>query len=310
MTKLALGIDIGGTNTAFALIDESGKEHFSGNLRTTDFSSPEVLAESIFKECKPYQIVGVGIGAPNGNIHRGTIEHAPNLQWKGIVPLSDIFHKKFKVPVLVTNDANAAAIGEMRFGAARGMRDFLLVTLGTGLGSGFVCNGQLVYGHDGFAGELGHVIVEEDGRQCGCGRKGCLETYASSTGFLKTAQELISWSENNSPLLKVAEEDLSGEHITQAAAAGDELAIKIFDRTAEYLSRGLATAVAITSPEAIIFFGGLAKSGSVLLNPTQKHLENRLLNIFKNKVKLLPSALMQQNAAVLGAAALVWENQN
>ena len=310
MTQLALGIDIGGTNTAFALIDESGKEHFSGNLRTTDFATPKALAEAIFNECKSPQIIGVGIGAPNGNIHRGTIEHAPNLQWKGIIPLSDIFQQKFKVPVLVTNDANAAAIGEMRFGAARGMRDFLLVTLGTGLGSGFVCNGQLVYGHDGFAGELGHVIVEEDGRPCGCGRKVCLETYASSTGFLKTAQELISWSENNSPLLQIAEEDLSGEDITRAAAAGDELAVKIFARTAEYLSRGLATAVAITSPEAIIFFGGLAKSGSLLLYPTQKHLENRLLNIFKNKVKLLPSALMQQNAAVLGAAALVWESRN
>jgi len=310
MTKLALGIDIGGTNTAFALIDESGETHFSGNLKTTDFDTPDKLAEAIFLECSQHLPIGVGIGAPNGNIHRGTIEHAPNLQWKGIVTLSDIFHQKFKVPVLVTNDANAAAMGEMRYGAAQGMRNFLLVTLGTGLGSGFVCNGQLVYGHDGFAGELGHIIIEEDGRPCGCGRKGCLETYASSTGFLKTAQELISWSENNSPLLKVAEEDLSGEHITQAAAAGDELAIKIFDRTAEYLSRGLATAVAINSPEAIIFFGGLAKSGSLLLNPTQKHLENRLLNIFKNKVKLLPSALMQQNAAVLGAAALVWENQN
>jgi len=310
MTKLALGIDIGGTNTAFALIDESGETHFSGNLKTTDFDTPEKLAEAIFLEYIQHQPIGIGIGAPNGNIHRGTIEHAPNLQWKGIVPLSDIFHQKFKVPVLVTNDANAAAMGEMRYGAAQGMRDFLLVTLGTGLGSGFVCNGQLVYGHDGFAGELGHIIVEEDGRPCGCGRKGCLETYASSTGFLKTAQELISWSENNSPLLQIAEEDLNGEHITQAAAAGDELAIKIFDLTAEYLSRGLATAVAITSPEAIIFFGGLAKSGSLLLNPTQKHLEHKLLNIFKNKVKLLPSALMQQNAAVLGAAALVWENQN
>jgi glucokinase len=310
MTKLALGIDIGGTNTAFALIDASGKENFSGSLRTTDFSTPEVLAEAIFQECKPYQIVGVGIGAPNGNIHHGTIEHAPNLQWKGIIPLSAIFLKKFKVPVSVTNDANAAAIGEMRFGAARGMRDFLLVTLGTGLGSGFVCNGQLVYGHDGFAGELGHVIVEEDGRQCGCGRKGCLETYASSTGFLKTAQELISWSENSSPLLQIAEEELSGEDITRAAAAGDELALKIFNRTAEYLSRGLATAIAITSPEAIIFFGGLAHSGDFLLTPTKKHLEDRLLNIFKNKVKLIPSELLNRNAAVLGAAALVWKNLN
>jgi glucokinase len=311
MSSVALGIDIGGTNTVFGLIDEHGKEHFNGSLKTKDFDHPADLALAIFKETESplmnHHLAGIGIGAPNGNIHSGCIEFAPNLVWKGIVPLRDIFESQFKVTTTVTNDANAAAIGEMKFGAAKNLQDFILITLGTGLGSGFVSNGQLVYGHDGMAGELGHIIVEENGRLCGCGRNGCLETYASSSGFLKTAQELISKSTRNSLLHKIASNDLQGEDITKAAIEQDELALEVFDFTAEYLARGLATAVAITSPDTIIFFGGLAHAQQLLLNPTKIHLEARLLNIYQNKVKLIPSALLHRNAAILGAAALVWQ---
>ncbi|TVR37705.1 MAG: ROK family protein [Cryomorphaceae bacterium] len=310
MSPLALGIDIGGTNTAFGLVDALGHVHYSNNFKTADFSSAESLAKKVLKDVSSQvtsmsNIEGIGIGAPNGNYHNGTIEFAPNLQWKGVIPLAAIFKKHFNLPVTVTNDANAAAVGEMLFGAAQGMRDFLLVTLGTGLGSGFVCKGEVLYGHTGMAGELGHIIVQPGGRACGCGRKGCLETYASATGFKRTIAELRQTFKVHSPLVKTPMTRISAKRTTELAEQGDPMALKAFDITARYLAHGLATAVAITSPEAVILAGGLTRSGKTLTDPLEKYFNQELLVIFQHKVPVLVSKLLDENAAVLGAAALV-----
>ena len=235
----------------------------------------------------------------------GTIDFAPNLNWKGVVPLVQLFEEHFLFPVVLTNDANAAAIGERIYGAAKGINDFVMVTLGTGLGSGFVVNGNLVYGHDGFAGELGHTIVEKNGRECGCGRKGCLETYASASGIVRTAKEFLENS-NNSLLADVKE--LSSKSIADAALKGDALALEIFDYTAEKLGFSLANTVALTSPKLIVLFGGLAQSGDLILKPTKKYMEAYLLNIYQNKVAIVPSKLKASDAAILGASALAWQN--
>lgn len=309
MSNLALGIDIGGTNTAFGLVDMMGNIHYSHSIKTGGFSKPEKLAKAIFEDIRGKlvsfdHLAGVGIGAPNGNYHRGTIEFAPNLNWKGVVPLAAIFEKQFGCSAVVTNDANAAALGEMLFGAARGMKDFLVVTLGTGLGSGFVCNGELLYGHSGMAGELGHIIVEPDGRECACGRRGCLETYASATGFRRTLALLLGEKRHADFRGGSIARTISTIKVTELAKEGHPLAKQVFDDTARYLARGLATAVAITSPEAIFLAGGLAKSGNELVEPLEKHFNQELLKIFKDKVPLRLSALLNQNAAVLGAASL------
>lgn len=310
--QVVLGIDIGGTNTTFALVDREGKIHFKENVPTTNYTDPRKLVQRIHELLGAgielnNRLIGIGIGAPNGNYYNGTIEFAPNLNWNGIIPLVQYFTEEFKVPAYLTNDANAASIGEMLFGNAKGLKDFIMVTLGTGVGSGFIVNGKMLYGHDGFAGELGHVIVKENGRVCGCGRKGCLETYSSVTGIKNTVIELLESDNSNSELRGFKYEDLSGKIIEQAAIRGDEIAQKAFGITGEYLGKALANVIAITSPEAIILFGGLAQSGDLIFKPTEYFMNKNILKIYENKVKLLPSALKSNEAALLGAAALAWQ---
>lgn len=309
---LALGIDIGGTNTTFGFVDTEGKIHDRGKISTVGHSTVEDYVLDLKNELLPilkrlesHKIEGIGIGAPNGNYFTGEIAFAPNLPWKGIIPLSKLFTEAFGLKTIVTNDANAAAIGEMKYGAAKEMKDFILVTLGTGLGSGFVANGKLIYGHDGFAGELGHIIAERNGRVCGCGRKGCLERYASATGIVITAKDRLKTKYYPS-ILQSKIDTITAKDIHDAAVNGDTLALDIFDYTAKILGRTLADVVAITSPESIIFFGGLANSGDTLLKPVKKYMEQSLLEIFKDKVSILLSGLPGSDAAILGASALVW----
>jgi glucokinase len=313
--EVAIGIDIGGTNTVFGIVDELGNCLAQNSIKTDTYEDVndfvKELSDEIKKliagENKNLDVKGIGIGAPNGNYFNGTVEFAPNLRWKGVIHFVDLFKKHFEYPVILTNDANAAAIGEMIYGAAKGMMDFFVVTLGTGLGSGFVANGEMIYGHDGFAGELGHTIAVSDGRKCGCGRKGCLEQYASATGIVKTVKELLKIN-NNSILRDIPEEEITSKIIFEAAEKRDELALDAFDYTGKILGRSLADAVAITSPEAIILFGGLALAGDYIFEPTKRYMEENMLNIFKNKVKLLPSMITESNAAILGASALVWKD--
>ncbi len=318
--KIAAGIDIGGTNTVFGLVDENGIIIFRDSLETKKYPHPEGLAKATselilhsLKNLEPktpnLQFVGIGIGAPNGNYFNGTIEFAPNLNWKGVIPLAYYFEKYSGVKSVLTNDANAAAMGEMIFGGAKSMKDFLFITLGTGLGSGIVVNGEMVYGHDGFAGELGHVIIDYNGRLCGCGRNGCLETYCSATGIVKTYAELKIENLSREGKLNMESfgEEITAETIYQRAQKGETEALEAFRKTGERLGVTLANAVAITSPEAIFLFGGLAKSGDFIFKPTVKYFEENLLNIYKNKVKILPSQLNENDAAILGAASLVFK---
>jgi len=314
--EIAVGIDIGGTNSRYGLVDKSGKCLAEGSILTEQYEKVEDFAiaisenikELIKKQDKGLKLKGVGLGAPNGNYYNGTVEFAPNLRWKGVLNFVQLFEKHFEVPVILTNDANAAAIGEMMYGAAKGMKDFVVVTLGTGLGSGFVANGELIYGHDGFAGELGHTNAVPDGRLCGCGRKGCLEQYASATGIVKTVIEMINSTNKPSILREIDEGLLTSKKIYEAAKNGDVLSLDAFDYTAQILGRSLADAVAITSPEAIILFGGLAQAGDYILVPTKKYMEENMLNVYKDKVKLMLSLVAGENAAVLGASALVWKD--
>lgn len=311
--KIAIGIDIGGTDTDWGFIDNQGHVYQTGTFDTKEYTEPTVFVKEIATKIKEtiaanphYELVGIGIGAPNGNYFKGTVEYPPNLAWKGIIPLKDMFQEHFDLPVWLTNDANAAAIGEMQFGAAKGLKDFLVVTLGTGLGSGFVANGELIYGHDGFAGELGHTIVEIGGRNCNCGRQGCLETYASATGLVRTTKLRLQDYKFDTLLSK--SETITSKGIAECAEKGDALALEIFDYTGHLLGFSLSNTVAITSPSAIILFGGLANAGDLILKPTQKYMEQYMLNLFKNKVKLLISTVPEHHAAILGAAALVWNH--
>ena len=279
--------------------------------------SMHALAKSLSFE---YELAGIGIGAPNANYHKGTVEMPANL-WKfregdpnqdenrRIFHLAEDISRCFGgVRTIVTNDANAATIGEMIYGNAKGMKDFVMVTLGTGLGSGFVSNGEMIYGHDGFAGELGHIIVERNnGRECGCGRRGCLETYVSATGLKRTAFELMAKMTAPSRLRSIAYDDFDASMVSAAAEQGDPVALEAFRFTGEMLGRALADVVTITSPEAIFLFGGLAKAGKLLFEPTQWYMEENMLFVFKNKVKLLPSGIQGKNAAILGASALIWQ---
>ena len=312
MEPLALGIDIGGTNTSFGLVDRRGTIIAQGRMRTVGHSTPESYITALKASVSPMlktagtdAVTGCGIGAPNGNIHTGEIVHAANIPWKGIIPLARLVEESIGLKTTVTNDANAAALGEMLYGAARGVKDFIVVTLGTGVGSGFVAGGQLIYGHDGMAGELGHVIAVRDGRPCGCGRNGCLETYASATGIVRTAAEWLEEAPTRKSMLRDIPK-LSAWHLHQAAAAGDALALEIFEFTGKMLGLTLADAVAITSPQAIIFFGGLSKAGDMLLGPVRQHLEDALLRVYKGKITVMRSGLPDSDAAILGASALVW----
>ncbi|PKL82423.1 MAG: glucokinase [Ignavibacteriae bacterium HGW-Ignavibacteriae-3] len=312
-TKIAIGIDVGGTNTVFGFVDQEGNCIFESSIPTHAGQNALQLFERLFlninhdfsKFSGTYELVGIGIGAPNANYYKGTVELPPNLNW-GVVNVLEIVKKYSALPAAITNDANAAAIGEMIFGAAVGMKDFIVITLGTGLGSGIVVNSQLVYGADGFAGEIGHTIVDPEGRACGCGRKGCLETYASASGIRRTVYMMMGSTNIPSELRNISFNQLTSKDIADAAIRGDQLALDAFDYTAKILGLKLADAVAHLSPEAIILFGGLALAGDLIFAPTKRYMEEYMLNIFKNKVELLPSALPGAHAAVLGASALIW----
>ena len=312
----AVGIDIGGTNTVFGIVDARGTIIDVDSIKTQAYAKVEDYADAVCAGLLPLieknggkgKIKGIGIGAPNGNYYTGTIEFAPNLPWKGvIIPLAEMFEKRLGIPTALTNDANAAAVGEMTYGAARGMKNFIVITLGTGVGSGIVINGQVVYGHDGFAGELGHVIIRRDGRLCGCGRKGCLETYCSATGVARTAREFLAARTDNSLLRNIPAEEIASKDVFDAAVRGDKLAQEIFRFTGNILGEALADAIAFSSPEAIILFGGLAKAGDYIMKPIYESMEAKILTIFKGKTKLLVSELKDSDAAVLGASALGWE---
>ena len=316
--KVSIGIDIGGTNTVYGILDREGNFLADGRISTKDHQEIEVFLAALNEKIRlslrklnnSIIVKGIGIGTPMGNINKGTIEYSADLPWKGIIPLADLFKNFTDLPVTVTNDANAAAIGEMIYGGARGMRNFVVITLGTGLGSGFVVNGELVYGHNGFAGELGHTSIRpgESNRECGCGRKGCLETYVSASGIKRTLFKLMGDMIDDSPLKAISFNDLTASMISDAAKQGDKIAIRAFEHTGKMLGFKLADAIAHTNPEAIFLFGGLALAKDLIFEPTRKYMEENLLSIYKRKVKLLPSKLNSQNAAVLGASALVWSS--
>jgi glucokinase len=318
LEQLAIGIDIGGTGTKFGIVDREGNVLFSSDMSTRGYETIEEFIEALHKNVQPLidnvggigRIRGIGVGAPNGNFYTGTIEYAPNLPWKGIIPLARLIQDEFKLPVVITNDANAAALGEMKYGAAKDLNDFIMITLGTGVGSGIVANGNLIYGHDGFAGELGHVIVIPDGRYHeGTGKKGSLESYASATGVRNTAIELLENSDTPSLLREVPKEQLDSKKVYEAAMAGDQLAKDIFDFTGKILGLALANFVMFSSPSAIVLFGGLTKAGDLILKPTRESMEANLIQVFQNKVKILVSHLKESDAAILGASALAWDIQ-
>ncbi len=315
--EYAIGIDIGGTTTKFGIVNHRGDISNVGDISTTKYDDVNLFVDYLYHEMMPAikaiggidMIKGIGLGAPNGNYYTGTIDYAPNLQWKGIIPIAKLITNKFGKPCTLTNDANAAAIGELMYGAARGMRDFIMITLGTGVGSGIVANGQLIYGHDGFAGELGHTIIRPGGRlHWGTGMKGSLETYASATGISITAKEILDERVNEKSLLReIPHEQITSKKVCEAALKGDAIANEVFQITGQILGEALANFVMFSSPEAIVLFGGVIKAGKLLLDPTRASMEKNLLPIFQNKVKLLFSELKESDAAILGASALVWE---
>lgn len=313
MIKVVAGVDIGGTNTVYGLVERTGNIVAEGNLKTTDY--PEIhnfvsaLADAItnlMKVKSGIELVGIGIGAPNANYHRGTIELAPNLDWKGIVPIAGYIREKTKVPVVITNDAKAAAMGEMIFGGAKNMKNFIVLTLGTGLGSGIVINGEVLYGHTGFAGELGHTIIVPGGRDCGCGRQGCFETYGSASGLVRTVLNLLSEMKEDSILRDIPPSHLTSKKIAEAAAKNDPVALEAMDYTAEMIAFGIANAVGFSSPEAVFLFGGLAQAGEVLFAPVREYVNQMVMPIYRGTVQILASEIQESNAAVLGAAALAW----
>jgi len=310
-----IGIDMGGTNTAFGIVDTRGNV-IAKNAIKTDNPDINAYVQEMKQELGKLiddhggieKIRGIGAGCPNGNFYTGNIEYAPNLPWKGVIPFAQKLSDAFGVPAAITNDANAAAIGEMTYGVAKGMKNFIMITLGTGVGSGIVIDGKIVYGSDGFAGELGHVrVVRNNGRVCGCGREGCLEAYASATGVARTAREFLELSDKPSALRNIEPKSITSKDVFDAALEGDELAKEIFDYTGKILGEAFADFVAFSAPEAIILFGGLAKSGDFILKPVVENMEKNLLAIWKGKVKVLFSTLKDADAAVLGASALAWE---
>jgi len=314
--KVVAGVDVGGTNTIIGFVDRDGNILKEDRIKTNHYPVFEEFVAALYEKIdnitkgseKELELIGIGIGAPMGNINKGTIEYPADLPWKGIMPLADILGRYTKLPVLVTNDANAAAVGEMVYGGAKGMKDFVVITLGTGLGSGFVVDGKLVYGHDGFAGEIGHTSIRpgESNRDCGCGKKGCIETYASATGLKRTLLKVMADSIEPSPLRKYSFDELDAKIIHDAALKGDHIAIGAFEHTGKMLGFKLADVVAHTNPEAIFLFGGLALAKDLIFEPTKRYMEQNLLSIYRGKVKLLESKLSTQNAAVLGASSLIW----
>jgi glucokinase len=316
LEALAIGIDIGGTGTKFGIVDRVGNVLFSSEISTRKHNDVNDFIDDLHNELSKLidnvggigRIKGIGVGAPNGNFYTGTIEYAPNLPWKGIIPLARMMEDKFKIPVVLTNDANAAAIGEMMYGAAQGMKDFIMITLGTGVGSGIVANGKLIYGHDGFAGELGHTTIIPNGRlHEGTGKRGSLESYASATGVRLTTLEILEKSSEPSSLRSIPSDQIDSKKVYEAAIAGDAVAKEIFESTGTILGAALANFVMFSSPEAIILFGGLTKAGDLILKPTRESMEANLIQIFQNKVKILVSHLKESDAAILGASALAWD---
>lgn len=314
-SKIVIGADIGGTNTALGLVTERGEIISEVKFSTRAFDKPQVLVQALSDEIKCRldevgthgALCGIGLGAPNGNIYSGMVEQAPNLHWAGNVDLRGMFSEALNVPVVLTNDANAAAIGEMLYGGAKSMKNFIVVTIGTGLGSGIVVNGEILYGHSGFAGEMGHTIAVRDGRHCSCGRRGCLEAYVSARGIRQTTMELLNARKQPSLLRDYPLEKVGPKLVSQAAQKGDAVAQEIFSFTGELLGRHLADVVAYFSPEAIFFYGGISGAGDVLLEPARQALEANVLNVFKGRTRLAPSALQGKSAAILGAAALAWK---
>ncbi len=311
-----IGLDLGGTNSVFGIVDARGNIVATTAIKTQaypDFddyvkASTEALMPIIDTVGGIEKIKALGIGAPNGNYYNGTIEYAANLKWQGVVPIAKKFEEALGVPVIVTNDANAAAVGEFTYGVARGMKNFVMITLGTGVGSGIYINGQLVLGCDGLAGELGHLTVIPNGRTCGCGRRGCLETYCSATGVARTAREYLDTRETPSTLRNIPTEDITSFEVYKAAVAGDELAKEIFEVTGSMLGEACANFALFCSPEAFIFMGGLTKAGDLLMKPLQKAYDEHVLSVYKGKAKLLLSGLKDSETAVLGASALGWDN--
>ena len=311
-----IGIDMGGTNTAFGIVDARGNVIASDSIKTGKHSVfadyvdelHEAVTRLIENNDAEGKINGIGIGAPNGNYYTGMIEGAPNLPWPSPIPLAKTITEKFGIPCLVTNDANAAGVGEMTYGAARGMKDFIMITLGTGVGSGIVVNGQMVYGHDGFAGELGHVIMRRNnGRMCGCGRTGCLEAYCSATGVARTAREFLEIRKDDSKLRTLDIASITSKDVYDAAVAGDQLAKEIFDYTGTILGEALADFTAFSAPEAFVIFGGLAKSGDLIMKPIKEAFDKNVLPLWRGKIKIVFSEMKEADAAILGASALGWE---
>jgi len=322
MTKrIAIGVDIGGTNTAIGVVDPEGNVLVKDNIPTpahgdinryiSDLSAAiNHLIDSVKLLNKDSEVIGIGIGAPNGNYYSGTIEYAPNLSFRGVVRLIDLLRENFPTmkALALTNDANAAALGEMIYGGAREMRNFVMFTLGTGVGSGIIVNGDLVYGHDGFAGECGHTILVPGGRLCGCGALGHLEAYCSAPGMKRTAFELMAqYNANDSLLANYSYKELDSKLIYEAAIKGDKIALEVFEKTGAWLGQGLADTVHVLSPEAIFLFGGPTAAGELIFKPTKENMEKHLLPIYQNKIKILPSKLKFGDAAIVGASALVWK---
>jgi len=314
--EIAIGIDIGGTNTKYGLVNHRGDIIQKGELKTDSYATVDDFIDALYNKLNPLiesitdgsEVKGIGIGAPNGNYYKGTIEYAPNLQWKGVIHLTKMVTERFNLPSSLTNDANAAAVGEMMYGAARGMRDFIMITLGTGVGSGIVANGQLIYGHDGFAGELGHTIIRHGGRKhWSTDLDGSLEAYCSATGITITAKEMLANSNEESILRNISPEEIDSKKVYECAIQGDKIAAEVYRFTGQILGEALANFIMFSSPEAIVLFGGVIKAGDLILQPTKEHMEKNLLPIFQNKVKLIFRELKEADAAILGASALVWE---
>jgi len=306
---------MGGTNTVFGVVDARGNVLSKSAVKTATHSDIKLYIDDLYAELSKLieaaggndKIKGIGVGAPNGNFYSGKIEFAPNLPWKGQIPFAELMTQKFGIPTALTNDANAAAIGEMIYGAARGMKHFIMITLGTGVGSGIVIDGKLVYGHDGFAGELGHTTAVRNGRVCGCGKTGCLETYASATGVARTAREILELRKEPSSLRNIPTDIITSKDVYEAAIEGDAIALEIFEYTGKILGEALADFIAFSAPEAIVLFGGLTKSGDLILKPIVEHMNANVLPLWRDKVKVMFSELKEADAAILGASALAWE---
>ena len=310
-----IGLDLGGTNSVFGIVDGKANVVASVSVKTRGHGTAENYVNNCCEALQTIisqvggieKIQAMGIGAPNGNYYSGSVENAPNLEWRGIIPLAKMFSERLGIPVALTNDANAAAIGEMAYGVAKGMKNFIMITLGTGVGSGIVVNGQLVYGSDGFAGELGHVVIDrsKSARDCGCGRKGCLEAYCSAIGVARTAREWLDMSDEPSLLREV--QNITSKDVYEAAKEGDALALRVFNYTGRILGEKLADFIQFSAPEAIVLFGGLARAKDFIYEPTLKSMNDNVLPLWKGKVKLLFSQLKESDAAILGASALAWE---